>query len=749
MPAFAAAAYVKDDAFTAVGARATGMGGAFTSVSDDFSSFYWNPAGLVFSDRVNIGVFFDSCLRGKQYNYGFNYTHPLFADMTAAATYMHSVYPASIFSDDIFYLSYATYINPEKNVSAGINLKFINISAPDYNINGFTPSVDTGVMIKPDFLEKKMRFGLLLQDIDAEINWGRGFREKIPAVYRAGASYFFDDTAVIAADIYGVDYETNDKPARYGFNLGGEKWFRHKEAGNFGFRAGLAWREAREPNHRFTFGFSYGREDFVLDYVYVPGINNLGETHKINFSYLLGKRAAKKALKQPGPPDKKRILRLIKQKFKNMKMDISQKYISPNNDGKFDKAVISLSGAPEIRRGISWRLLITNDKEEKVKEYKGGERLEKRIKWGGLKDKKEAVKDGDYTLNYKVFYRGQEVWEKKRVLSVDTVPPRFRVSVSPKIFAPHKKSRVKELSISIKPRDRDIKYWELFIKDEEGNTVRKMSGRGFTEKLGWSGKDALGAKIKDGGYRAVVALEDFAGNKNENIGDFTVDTYIAKFNALPESRIFDIGGEKVEFVSNMRDYTRVEKWSLEIRYYDGGVIKAFRNKPPGVKKVVWNGANDRNEYVRPGEVYRYRVIVFQRNGIQTKTEGFIQAAPPEFKGMGIELTLAAIDFDKTSDEIPESEYSYLNQAADAVKKYAKNYYLFVKAYASDYKGHEENLELSIKRALAVKEYLSGAQKVPAVNIYVTGYGDGGYFGVSAKEAVKKSGQRAEVELMTK
>ena len=31
-----------------VGARAVGMGGAFTAVSDDATSPWWNPAGMVF-----------------------------------------------------------------------------------------------------------------------------------------------------------------------------------------------------------------------------------------------------------------------------------------------------------------------------------------------------------------------------------------------------------------------------------------------------------------------------------------------------------------------------------------------------------------------------------------------------------------------------------------------------------------------------------------------------------------------------
>jgi len=42
------------DGFSGIGARAMGMGGAFVSVSDDFSGLFWNPAGLTQAERGTI-----------------------------------------------------------------------------------------------------------------------------------------------------------------------------------------------------------------------------------------------------------------------------------------------------------------------------------------------------------------------------------------------------------------------------------------------------------------------------------------------------------------------------------------------------------------------------------------------------------------------------------------------------------------------------------------------------------------------
>jgi hypothetical protein len=46
-----------DTAFTVVGARAGGLGGAFTAVADDSTAFYWNPAGVAQRPFVRVGFF--------------------------------------------------------------------------------------------------------------------------------------------------------------------------------------------------------------------------------------------------------------------------------------------------------------------------------------------------------------------------------------------------------------------------------------------------------------------------------------------------------------------------------------------------------------------------------------------------------------------------------------------------------------------------------------------------------------------
>ena len=46
-----------DTSFTVFGARASGLGGAYTAVADDTTAFYWNPAGVARGPFLRLGFY--------------------------------------------------------------------------------------------------------------------------------------------------------------------------------------------------------------------------------------------------------------------------------------------------------------------------------------------------------------------------------------------------------------------------------------------------------------------------------------------------------------------------------------------------------------------------------------------------------------------------------------------------------------------------------------------------------------------
>jgi long-subunit fatty acid transport protein len=67
-----AGAYLK----MGVGARALGMGSAFTAVADDSTAAFWNPAGLAKMQKPEASFMHANLTMDREYNF-FNYVHPL------------------------------------------------------------------------------------------------------------------------------------------------------------------------------------------------------------------------------------------------------------------------------------------------------------------------------------------------------------------------------------------------------------------------------------------------------------------------------------------------------------------------------------------------------------------------------------------------------------------------------------------------------------------------------------------------
>jgi len=745
----------KDDLLKSTGARAVGMGGAFVALADDYSSFFWNPAGLILTERININIFYDFIFKGQQLNYGVNYIHILPENMAVAASYMKNSYSQSKLENDLLYLSYSTFLDEKQLTAAGVNIKFLRSELKGYELYCSGTGIDMGFLYFPDFYEKKFRFGILLQDIDTTLSWNNNLKEKLPLLFKIGSLFKADEGFNINMDVDILHYgkEKNDKRI---IHFGLEKWFFSKIIGNFGFRAGTTWKEATSPNFKLTFGFTYGRENFAFNYVYIPDFDYFGETHKVDFSYYLGEKV-KAVYKEEIPvaklePEKlEGFLKILAEKFKTVELIPSTKYFSPNKDGKNDTVSFIIKNIPkENTDNVKLNLQILDKNNLIIRNFTADKISDAEFLWDGTSEQKTTVKDGNYTAVLKVIYKDSEIYQVSKVITVDTVAPVFDEKIYPKVFAPVPNSKIKNMEILISSKYRDINLWTLLIKDDAGNTIRKFSGTGYLDKLIWDGKDALENPAKDGKYRIILTMVDFAGNEYSISEIFTIDTYISSFKVDVKNKIFKIGKNNVNFLIDFKEPEKIKKFDLEILDDKNNVLKSFRNKGPGVKLITWDGTNEKNEYQKEGNFYKYKITVTQKNEIINEKEGFFQSAFPDFKEVGLKLTLAAIDFEQGSKEISVEEYAYLNQGADALKKYAKNYLLFIKGYATDYAGDpERNLKLSLDRIIAVKNYLVSSQDIPEENIYINAYGDGEYFDFVSKEEIQKSLRRVELELITK
>ena len=186
-----------------VGARALGMGGAFSSIADDGSALFWNPAGLPWVGHQEISATHaDLFGTGIQDNLA-SYLLPLSPNSASAVDWYHSGYDDTElgFGDGRLDLAYGRRIT--SFLSAGGTVKYLS---RDTELDGTSIRRGNGVGFDLGLIARpldRVRLGIVGQDLfgtNVSYSDGMGTTEAFPMNVRAGASYAPRRDAVISFD---------------------------------------------------------------------------------------------------------------------------------------------------------------------------------------------------------------------------------------------------------------------------------------------------------------------------------------------------------------------------------------------------------------------------------------------------------------------------------------------------------------------------------------------------------------------
>ena len=257
-----AASALADTAQTTLGARATGMGGAFTAVADDTTAFYWNPACVARGPYVRVGGFWgnnhedhnglieqlgsqsereSSSLAGDR-AWGFATGITVLGVAVSRFTYTSSILDdAEIQSLGLKTWDVAvTFVQslPPDDLIVGVNLRYINgtafsdsVPASDFqeverNVKGVVdratsgqgrtesqPGVDLGVVYQPN---ERLRLGLTARNLNRPTFHAEDGEElSLERHARIGGAFFFARDFLVAID---VDLTSREYP------VAGESW---------------------------------------------------------------------------------------------------------------------------------------------------------------------------------------------------------------------------------------------------------------------------------------------------------------------------------------------------------------------------------------------------------------------------------------------------------------------------------------------------------------------------------------------
>ncbi len=267
------------------GARAIGLGDAYTAVSGDASSIYWNPAGTVGVENIDVLLMHSEWFEGIRYEY--------IGGVKSDGTQAFGAAIVGLYVDDLerregptadpighfgvfdfaFTGTYARKLTEYLDVGAGAKYLFEKID--DETATGF--AVDLGARYSIPAVPG-LSAGAAVQNIGPNMKFIED-EFSLPLTYKVGAAL---DVPVDALRgqllITGDAIVPNDGDTKY--HVGAEFEYSHMLALRFGYRTG--W-----DNQNVSVGLGAKVGDFRLDYAYVPFYSDLGDTHRMSLGFAL------------------------------------------------------------------------------------------------------------------------------------------------------------------------------------------------------------------------------------------------------------------------------------------------------------------------------------------------------------------------------------------------------------------------------------------------------------------------------
>lgn len=262
------------------GAKAAAMGDTFTSIADDVTAAYWNPAGLSQLKNPEISAMHTAWIEGTKYQYfggalpvakntfavslyrldygsieGYDSTNKKISDFKAGSSALTLSYAREIF----------------EGLMVGINGKYISESIADKKASTFAG--DLGGLYKVD----RYKIGLSLLHLGGGLKFVQE-SASLPQTIRLGASTKFLDDKLET----GLEYskpQDNDCTIHAGVD--------YQLTQSFSLRGGFQTTPGNQLDVNglkgVSAGFGLKINAFSLDYAFVP-FGDLASTHKVSLN---------------------------------------------------------------------------------------------------------------------------------------------------------------------------------------------------------------------------------------------------------------------------------------------------------------------------------------------------------------------------------------------------------------------------------------------------------------------------------
>ncbi|MBS1519300.1 MAG: hypothetical protein JSS91_14550 [Bacteroidetes bacterium] len=258
---------------TETGARAAGLNGAFTSVSNNSLAVFYNPSGLGQLKFREISVCYSPSLFGVS---GLSQAAFSYAEPTEAGTFAVGIKTLGfeLYRESVIKLSFGKVF--KDRIFLGINADYFNLSIANYN-SASALGLDIGAMA---YISDFMKWGFAVNNLTGS-KIGKT-KEKIPQVYRTGLTFQPSENLILILEA--------EKDVKYPLSV--RSGFEYSVLDLADLRAGIS----TEPvSFSGGIGLNYGL--FQLDYS-LYNHQELGITHQGTLSLNFGGKASGKYYRQ-------------------------------------------------------------------------------------------------------------------------------------------------------------------------------------------------------------------------------------------------------------------------------------------------------------------------------------------------------------------------------------------------------------------------------------------------------------------
>ena len=512
------------DIFVGASARAVGMGSAFTAGPSANNGFLWNPSSLGFMDGVEVsmgGMPFPGSTSSNEQAFSvaaspksFGITDRDLGNLSFA-TWLDGWGNDTTESTQIVLLGYGLAFG--QNASAGANLRYYQNNNPIRT--NFLWSVDLGMQFAYP-LEKwgdTVKVGVNFSELSNGIRENGVLLESSPLAARFGTTYEFRSHTLFSADFAVRGENSIDWAERFRLHIGAEHWLIN---GHFGLRVGYTslTNSDRLLDGELARGVSFRNSAGQLDYAYISGSEFEDGVHWISATLRWGGGNTEPIFADTPPEAPKTeevqeepapiiMPATLAAETTTLELKLSNRVISPNNDGVADETTLSLQ-LPETANSqvtandtLKWQLNIRDEYTESVWEKSGTGLPTEGIVWNGIANTGNLVPDGNYEVQLHLLNtQGKSHLKDSEKITVDLIPTTLE------LFGKT------ATTVGVKTWDMSpLAHWKLELFDTGNTLVEQVEGDGTPpEEITLTKVQSQPAAT----YIGKLHVQDIAGNQS-------------------------------------------------------------------------------------------------------------------------------------------------------------------------------------------------------------------------------------------